>query len=109
MPLLNAALAGSVSVPATARRRLESHCRTVIAHNLALASELAELLELFEQSGVSAVPFKGPAWTQALYGDLARRQIRDLDIFGILPRPREQAIYLPHGVMFAPKDPRLSR
>ncbi len=81
MPLLNAALAGSVSVPAAARRRLESHCRTVIAHNLSLASELAELLELFEQSGVSAVPFKGPAWTQALYGDLARRQIRDLDIF----------------------------
>ncbi len=81
MPLLNAALADSVSVPAPAQRELESHCRTVIAHNLSLASELAELLELFERSGVSAVPFKGPAWTQALYGDLAHRQIRDLDIF----------------------------
>ncbi len=81
LPLLNAALRDSVSVPAPARRRLESHCRTVIAHNLSLASELAELLELFERSGISAVPFKGPAWTQALYGDLAHRQIRDLDIF----------------------------
>ncbi len=81
MPLLNAALRDSVSVPAPARRRLESHCRTAIAHNLSLASELVELLELFERSGVSAVPFKGPAWTQVLYGDLAHRQIRDLDIF----------------------------
>ncbi len=81
MPLLNAALSGSASVPATERRHLESHCRTVIAHNLCLASELAELLELFERSAISAMPFKGPAWTQALYGDLAHRQIRDLDIF----------------------------
>ena len=53
----------------------------MIAHNLSLASELAELLELFERSGVNAMPFKGPAWTKALYGNLANRQIRDLDIF----------------------------
>jgi hypothetical protein len=81
IPLLNAALGDSVSVPAQVRPLLRSHCRTVIAHNLSLASELAELVELFERSGVHAIPFKGPAWTKALYGNLAYRQIRDLDIF----------------------------
>jgi hypothetical protein len=80
IPLLNAALRSSVSVPSHVRQRLDSHCRTVIAHNLSLASELAELLELFERSGVHAMPFKGPAWTKVLYGNLAYRQIRDLDI-----------------------------
>ncbi len=80
IPLLNVALRDSVSVPAQVRQRLESHCRTVIAHNLSLASELAELLEFFERSGVNAMPYKGPAWTKALYGNLANRQIRDLDI-----------------------------
>jgi hypothetical protein len=80
IPLLNAALRDSVSVPAQVRWRLESQCRTMIAHNLSLAAELAELLELFDRSGVHAVPFKGPAWTKVLYGDLAHRQIRDLDV-----------------------------
>jgi hypothetical protein len=81
IPLLNAALRDSVSVPAQVRPLLGSHCRTVIAHNLSLASELAEVVELFEQSGINAIPFKGPAWTKALYGNLAYRHIRDLDIF----------------------------
>jgi len=80
IPLLNAALRDSDSVPAQVRQRLESRCRTVIAHNLCLASELAELLEFFERSGIHAMPFKGPAWTKVLYGNLAYRQIRDLDI-----------------------------
>ena len=53
----------------------------MIAHNLSLASELAELLEFFGRSGINAMPFKGPAWTKVLYGNLAYRQIRDLDIF----------------------------
>ncbi len=81
IPLLNAALVDSASVPASVRRNLTSYSSTVLAHNLALASELIELLELFSRSGVNALPFKGPAWAQALYSNIAHRQIRDLDIF----------------------------
>ena len=81
IPLLNAALVDSDSVPAQVRCNLKSHCSTVLAHNLSLASELIEVLDLFGRSGINAVPFKGPGWAKLLYGNLAYRQIRDLDIF----------------------------
>jgi hypothetical protein len=81
IPLLNAALRDCASLPAPTRRSLQSDSRTVLAHNLSLAAELIEVLELFGRSGVNALPFKGPAWAQALYGNMAHRQIRDLDIF----------------------------
>ncbi len=80
VPLLNVALRDSAAVPVRVRRQLEARSQTVLAHNLALAAELAEIQDLFERSGVNAIPFKGPAWTKALYGNLAYRQIRDLDI-----------------------------
>jgi hypothetical protein len=81
IPLLNTALVDSASVPAQVRHSLKSHCSTALAHNLSLASELIEVLDLFRRSGINAMPFKGPAWAKVLYGNLAYRQIRDLDIF----------------------------
>ncbi len=109
MPLLNAALAGSVSVPASVRRQLESHCRTVIAHNLSLASELAELLELFERSGVSAVPFKGPRGPKLCMAIWLIARSATWIFLSIRLRPRELAIYSPDEVMFSPRNRKPSR
>jgi hypothetical protein len=81
LPLLNIALRDFPGVPAPQHQSLECYCRTVVAHNLSLASELVELLDAFESAHLFAVPFKGPAWTVALYGSLGLRQIADLDIF----------------------------
>lgn len=81
LPLLQVAFRSSPDLPASERDYLESYCRTVVAHNLALASELAGLLDDFQSARLFAVPFKGPAWTVALYGSLRLRQIADLDIF----------------------------
>src|SRR6202034_2183232 len=68
-------------VPAPIHERLDTHCRTVVAHNLSLASEVTNLLQIFEERQLTAVPFKGPAWTMAFHGSLALRQIADLDFF----------------------------
>jgi hypothetical protein len=48
--------------------------------NLWLSSELLAVLELFERSGVPAVPLKGPVLAVQAYGSVALREFRDLDI-----------------------------
>jgi Uncharacterised nucleotidyltransferase len=58
----------------------EYYCNNA-ARNQLLANELVRLLERFEQSGISAVPYKGPLLAAAAYGNLSAREFADLDIF----------------------------
>lgn len=48
--------------------------------NLALARQLAELLQRLGELGVAAVPIKGPVLALSAYGDLTLREFADLDI-----------------------------
>ena len=55
-------------------------------------SHLLELIELFREQGILAVPYKGPALAVALYGNVAFRRCNDLDILvsrADVPRARE--------------------
>src|ERR1039458_3839130 len=72
---------------------MEARCR---------AEELVRILPLFEEQGISAVPYKGPTLAQRLYGDLSLREFGDLDIM-ILERdvPRAQDLLRRHGYEFA--------
>lgn len=65
------------------------------------AEELVRILPLFADHGIPAVPFKGPALAQRLYGDLSLREFGDLDIL-ILERdlPRAQDLIRRHGYEF---------
>jgi len=81
VPLLHKALCSAQWVPAPVRVWIEQYCRAVVSHNLSLASELVSLLDALQQAGIAAVPYKGPAWTRVLYGNLADRQMADLDLF----------------------------
>jgi hypothetical protein len=45
-----------------------------------MAVELCDLLRLFREQGIRALPFKGPALALRLYGDVALREFGDLDI-----------------------------
>src|SRR5688572_5371696 len=49
-------------------------------HVLGLTAELIKILSLLGEHGVLAVPYKGPALASRLYGNVALRQIGDLDI-----------------------------
>jgi len=51
-------------------------------------AELLELLKLFENNGIPAVPYKGPALAAQLYNNVSLRQFADLDILV----PRTQAL-----------------
>jgi len=67
-----------------------------------LAEELVRILPLFEEEGIFAVPYKGPALAQRLYGDLSLREFGDLDIM-ILERdvPRAQELIRRVGFEFS--------
>jgi len=60
------------------------------ALNLRLAIEAARLAERLSAMGVTPLLLKGPHQAQALYGDLALRQCRDLDL--LIPEARIEAV-----------------
>jgi hypothetical protein len=54
--------------------------------NLLLAQKLLELLNLFRDNGIEAIPFKGPVLAAWAYGSVSLRRFCDLDI---LVRPQD--------------------
>jgi hypothetical protein len=63
-----------------------------------MAFALLELLDLFERSGITAAPYKGPVFALSACGDLALREIQDLDIMLRESEvPAAAALLLAHG------------
>lgn len=67
-------------VPAAPFDRLRDSFQRNSAFNLLLTGELLRLLTVLRRSGVEAVPFKGPALAERLFGNVALRHFCDLDI-----------------------------
>jgi len=68
------------AVPSSILSRLKNHFNANLGYNRFLTGELLKLLNLFENHGIPAVPFKGPVLASSIYGDLSLRQFSDLDI-----------------------------
>src|SRR6185369_5169742 len=69
-----------VSLPANLEGDLERRFATNAQRSLRLTRELARIMACLENHSVDAIPYKGPALAQAIYGDVAMRQFSDLDI-----------------------------
>ena len=82
VPLLyrNLKRIGSPPVPTDVLKRLHGESRANAARNLRLAVELLRLLEVLQSDGIAAIPFKGIALAEAVYGDLSLRDCGDLDL-----------------------------
>jgi hypothetical protein len=82
VPLVSAALSssGALGVPEDVSEQLRKENLRNVHRNLYLTSELLRILDRFTESGISAVPFKGPSLAVSVYGHLALRQFTDLDI-----------------------------
>jgi hypothetical protein len=95
------------ALPAAWRNRFRQEFVSNAHRNLLLSAELVRVLRALEQSGLQAIPFKGPALAQQAYGDLSLRQFTDLDI--VLPhaqipqahRALEKLGYLSEGAAAA--------
>jgi len=66
--------------PADVAAQFESQFRANVARSLLLVQDLFRAEELLRQNGIPAVPFKGPALAESLYGSAALRESVDLDI-----------------------------
>ena len=71
---------GFQGVPAEVRSRLETHFKLNAVRNTLLEHELARILKALSDAAVPAIPLKGVALAESLYGDTALRVCTDLDI-----------------------------
>ena len=60
------------------RSRVESS--RICGRNLALKNELLQVLQLLQSNGFVAIPYKGPVFTERLYGNIGLRYFHDLDL-----------------------------
>ncbi len=67
-------------VPDSILRHLKQEYQSNSARNVVLSAELCRLIRLFAESGIEAVPYKGPLLALVAYDDLSLRRFVDLDI-----------------------------
>lgn len=101
-PLLYQALAPNAVVATEHVHQFRQKYEANVHRALMLSSELFRILDCLAAKSIEAMPYKGVALAEALYGDIALRQSGDIDLLihaADLPRIR-QAVkelgYLPH-------------
>jgi hypothetical protein len=67
-------------LPAEVLQLLKQHYQENAARNVVLTAELCHLIKLLADSGIEAIPYKGPLLALFAYGDLNLRRFIDLDI-----------------------------
>jgi hypothetical protein len=67
-------------VPPEHLRKLKQHFFENSARNTVLTAELCRLIDSFAESGIEAIPYKGPVLSIFAYGNLALRRFVDLDV-----------------------------
>ena len=67
-------------IPEKVLTQLQSYYLSNAKRNLRLTARLLEILNLFNNNNILAVPFKGPVLAKCIYGDISLRQFSDLDI-----------------------------
>ena len=70
----------SLGLEPQARAKLRAVAEASRLRTLVLCSELVRVHRLLTAAGVLAVPYKGPALAACLYGDVAVRQMLDIDL-----------------------------
>lgn len=71
---------GREALPSFVVDKLQQTSQANTLRNLFLVRELFKLLNLLEQQGVPAIPFKGPTLAALAYGSIRLRKSGDLDI-----------------------------
>jgi hypothetical protein len=85
-------------IPVQPLDALRSRYRDNARKTLWFTGELIRILAHLESAGIKALPYKGPALAETLYGEVTQRQFGDLDVL-ILPEdvPKAKAALLALG------------
>ena len=94
VPLLYLQLAreGPDLIPPSDLSKLKLQYQENSARNTILTAELCNLIKLFSDNGIDAIPYKGPALALFAYDNLALRRFVDLDVIvkkSDVPRARD--------------------
>jgi hypothetical protein len=110
-PLLHQALIGlDHAAPAEELLKMRRAFQTNLHKSLLLSRELIRIVDHLAAQGLDAMPYKGLALAEVLYGDIALRQSGDIDL---LVRPRDvprirdgvrELGYAPHTTLTAPQE-----
>ncbi len=73
-------------LPVTTRAALREQKESQHMECLRFTGTLVEVVRALEAEGIATIPFKGPTFAHAYYGDIGRRSFGDLDLLV----PREQ-------------------
>jgi hypothetical protein len=110
-PLLHQALTGlDHAVPADELLKLRQTFQTNLHKSLLLSRELIRIVDHLAARGLDALPYKGLALAEVLYGDIALRQSGDIDLLiraRDVPRIRDVVCelgYTPHATLTAPQE-----
>jgi len=99
-PLLSRQLLSQCAdaLPAETSAALRAASAQIAGRNLQLGAEMLRLANRFRETGIQAVPYKGPLLAAHAYGNLALREFADLD-FAIRQSdfPRAQALLTSEG------------
>jgi hypothetical protein len=80
-------------VPPATLNAIGRYCQATSKTSQTLFHEMFEVLSIFEQHGIPAIPYKGPILGFLAYGDPLAREFLDLD-FLVQPRHQEKAVTL---------------
>src|SRR5690349_12148707 len=89
---LNLAREGADLIPPSFLAKLKTEYQANYARNIILTDELCRLIDIFNERGIEAIPYKGPALALFAYGDLGLRRFVDLDLIvkkSDVPRARD--------------------
>jgi hypothetical protein len=93
----------AAGVPSYALATLEENCSEIAGRNLVLGRELIAVSAYLRHHGIDHLAYKGPLLGQTLYGSLAMRPSRDLDLL-VRPSQAEQAFTALKEIGYSDKD-----
>ena len=92
-----------VSAPVEFSERLSRNCAEIAGRNLALGKELVQVSRELGAQGIEHLVYKGPLLAQMLYGSLALRPSRDIDLI-VRPEQAKQAFAALEKIGYVEKD-----
>jgi Uncharacterised nucleotidyltransferase len=91
------------AAPASALEQLKTTSRANTVRCLYLTADLLQILKLFREHEIPALPYKGPVLAAQAYGDVALREFDDLDIIlrqGDIPKAHDVIVSLGYKAKF---------
>jgi len=92
------------SVPRAEVDKINTTLARAVARGLRMLSQINDLLRLFHVENIPAIPFKGPVFAGAFYGNVGLRESEDIDLL-VCPQDAQKASRLLMAVGYKPQFP----